>query len=340
MRIYSLLPTVLATSAMATAIAAQEPRVMRLGPGTIIPRDGGMFNLSTEDQPRAVIGISTTSAASSRDTLGVLVASVRSGSPAEKAGIEEGNRIASINGVSLKLAAADVGEDEMAGALSRRLSRELDKLKPGDEVQLAVYANGVTKSVKIKTISPDDLYATRAVRRNDERATLGLNLAVTGNARDSLGVFVMATEDGSPASKAGIEEGSRIASINGVDVRGSKADDDRDGFMVRTSAVNRLEREVSRLKPGDNVDLRVYYNGQYRNVKLTAGRLSDSPHRNRSVTILGGDNFIVSPMTARIDGVELGDQIRRSLQDAGMAASGALRNVGRAFGQFGNRVQW
>jgi S1-C subfamily serine protease len=338
MRIDSLLPTVLATSAMATAIAAQEPRIMRLGPGTIIPRDGGTYNLLTADQPRAVIGISTTSAASSRDTLGVLVASVRSGSPAEKAGIEEGNRIASINGVSLKLAAADVGDEEMAGSLSRRLSRELDKLKPGDEVQLSVYGNGTTKSVKIKTISPDDLYATRAVRRNDERATLGLDLAVTGNARDSLGVFVMATDDGSPAAKAGIEEGSRIASINGVDVRGTKADDD--DVMARTAGVNRLEREVSRLKPGDNVDLRVYYNGQYRNVKLTAGRLSDSPRRNRSLTILGGDNFMIPPMTARIDGVELGDQIRRSLKDAGVAASGALRDMGRAFGRFGNRVQW
>ena len=339
MRIYSLLPTVLATSAMATALAAQEPRIMRLGPGTIIPRDGGTYNLLTNEQPRAVIGISTTSAETSRDTLGVLVASVRAGSPAEKAGIEEGNRIAAINGVGLKLAAADVGDEEMAGSLSRRLSRELDKLKPGDEVQLSVYANGATKSIRVKTISPEDLYATRAVRRDDERATLGLNLAVTGNARDTLGVFVMATDEGSPAAKAGIEEGSRIASINGVDVRASKTNAD-EGVMSRTTGVNRLEREVSRLKPGDNVDLRVYYNGQYKNVKVTAGRLSDSARRGRSLTVLGGDGFMIPPMAMRIDGVEFGDQIRRGLGEARLATSGALRGVGRAFGGFGNRVQW
>ncbi|MEO7085318.1 MAG: PDZ domain-containing protein [Gemmatimonadaceae bacterium] len=339
MRIYSLLPTVLATSAMASALAAQEPRIMRLGPGTIIPRESGMRNLMLADEPKAVIGIATTSAASSRDTLGVLVASVRSGSPADKAGIEEGNRIASVNGVSLKLAAADVGDDEMAGALSRRLSRELDKLKPGDEVQLAVYANGATKTVRVKTVSPEDLYASGAVRRDDERATLGLNLAITGNSRDTLGVFVLSTDDGSPAAKAGIEEGSRIASINGVDVRGSKPSSD-DGMMMRTSGVSRLEREVSKLKPGDNVDLRVYFNGQYKNVKVAAGRLSDSPHRGRTMTIFGGDNFMIPPMAARIDGVELGDQIRRSFETARLSMDGALSGVGRALGRIGNRVQW
>ena len=46
---------------------------------------------------------------------------------------------------------------------------------------------------------------------------------MTGSSRDTLGVFVMSVEDGGPAAKAGIEEGTRIASINGVDVRGAHA---------------------------------------------------------------------------------------------------------------------
>ena len=41
-----------------------------------------------------------------------------SGGPAEKAGIEEGNRIAAINSVSL------AGDDELAGAMQSRLRRE------------------------------------------------------------------------------------------------------------------------------------------------------------------------------------------------------------------------
>ncbi|HEY4129709.1 MAG TPA: PDZ domain-containing protein, partial [Gemmatimonadaceae bacterium] len=225
MRIAALLPTVYAASLVATA-GAQTPRIMRIEPGfNDAPGTTGMRGFSF-DEPRAVVGITTSSSSNSRDTLGVLVASVRSGSPAEKAGIEEGNRIASVNGVSLKLAAVDVGDYEVANAMTRRLTRELDKLKPGDEVDLRVVANGQTKSVKVKTVSPEDLYDIGIRRRDSERPTLGLNLAMTGTSRDSVGVFVMGVDDNGPAAKAGIQEGARIASINGVDVRGKHVDDD------------------------------------------------------------------------------------------------------------------
>jgi C-terminal processing protease CtpA/Prc len=339
-----------AVCAAASPLIAQEPRVYRIGPGEILGAGGGMLGM---EMPRAVIGVGTTSGTTSRDTLGVLVSTVRAGSPAEKAGIEEGNRIASVNGLNVRLSAADIGDDQMGGIMSRRLSRELDKLRPGDEVELRVYAGSQWKTLKIKTVPPDDLYATSrstAPRRADERATLGINLAVTGSSRDTLGVFVMSVEDGGPAAKAGIEEGSRIASVNGVDVRGKTSRDEED-YLMRTSSVTRLEREIARVKPGDDVDLRVFYNGQYRNVKVKAGKFSDLPRRNRSVTITGGDNFVnpnfitpnfITPriITApRIGGfrgdfgpalrdMDIGGEIRRALEG------------GRAFGRFGNRIDW
>src|SRR3954468_2114713 len=139
MRLFALLPTVLAASAVASG-NAQNPRIIAGRPGAVYMPGGRGF--SWNEDPRAVIGVTTSGAATTRDTLGVLVSSVRSGSPAEKAGLEEGNRIASVNGVSLKLSAADVGDPDMAGVMTRRLSRELDKLKPGDDVDLRVYANG------------------------------------------------------------------------------------------------------------------------------------------------------------------------------------------------------
>ena len=43
--------------------------------------------------------------------------------------------------------------------------------------------------------------------------------------------------------------------------------------------IRRLQREVSRLRPGDNVDLRVYANGDYRSVRLRVARASDLPRR-------------------------------------------------------------
>lgn len=290
--------------------------------------------------PRAVIGITTSSSASSRDTLGVFVSEVRSGSPAEKSGIEEGNRIASINGVSLRLSAADVGEPEMAGIMTRRLTRELDKLKPGDEVDLRVYAGGQFKNVKVKTVAPDDLYEAAVRPSMSERATLGLRLASTGSARDTLGAFVIGVVDDGPAAKAGIEEGSRIASINGVDVRGRRSGDEDDVFM-RTLGVSRLEREVSKLKPGDDANLRVYYNGQYRNITVKTARASDLPRSGRSITIMGGDNMML-PSTARIDidGARIGEEMRAALERARVATGGALIGAGRTLGRFGNRVDW
>lgn len=337
MRVPALLPTIFIASAAASALLAQPSRITRIGPSTIYGGGPGVYRVFG-DEPRAIIGVSTTNSSTSRDTLGVLVSTVRSGSPAEKAGIEEGNRIASINGVSLKLAAADVGDDQMAGVLSRRLSRELDKLRPGDEVDLRVYANGQLKSVKIKTIAPEDIDA-RLTRRVDERPTLGLNLASTGSTRDTIGVFVMSVDDGGPAAKAGIEEGSRIASINGVDLKGRKIDDE--DYVFRRSNVTRLGDEVARLKAGDVADLRVYFNGQYRNVKVTVGRMGDLPRRNRAVHIMGGDSFTIPPMDGfnlDINGVEIGDQVRRALDEAHMATR--LEPLGQLLGRFGGRLNW
>jgi predicted metalloprotease with PDZ domain len=337
MRVPALLPTVFIASAAASALLAQQPRITRIGPSTIIGKGPGSWSYAGD--PRAVVGVSTTNASSSRDTLGVLVASVRSGSPADKAGIEEGNRIASIDGVNLKLAAADIGDDQMAGVLSRRLSRELEKLKPGDEVDLQVYANGQTKNIKVKTIASEDL--DDRMRRMDDRPTLGLNLATTGTARDTIGVFVMAVEEGGPAAKAGLEEGTRIASINGVDLKGRKADDD--DFVFRRSNVTKLGDEVSRMKVGDVADLRVYYNGQYRNVKVTVGKMGDLPRHNRTVRVIGGDSFTMPPMPSfnlDISGVEIGDKVRRALDEAGVGTARGFDKINQVMSRFGRRVDW
>jgi len=336
MRSLKLLPfTAVALSAVAVA---QTPRVYRVEPST-----APLFGQAFMNEPRAVIGVTTSGSANSRDTLGVLVSSVRPGSPAEKAGIEEGNRIASVNGVSLRLSSADVGDYDMANVMTRRLTRELDKLHPGDDVDLRVYANGQTKAVKVKTVAPEELYeATRPVRRDAERPTLGLRLASTGSPRDTIGVFVIGVDEAGPAAKAGIEEGSRIASINGVDVRGKNSEDD-EFFIFRSSSINRCEREINKLKPGDDATLRVVYNGQARNVTLKVARMSDLPRRGRSMTIIGGDTPVALPPVSanvNIDGERIGETVRRAIESARTTTNGALAGVGRVMAGFGNRVSW
>lgn len=113
------------------------------------------------------------------------------------------------------------------------------------------------------------------------RAALGLELRVTGTKRDTLGVFVEAVTPKGPAEAAGIVEGDRIASINGVDVRTSSADAEDE--LANELASRRLSREVRKLTPGARVNLRVYSGGRFRDVQVTAGKASEVMRLGRQV---------------------------------------------------------
>jgi len=112
------------------------------------------FGRAHDDGP--AIGVETRSG-SVRDTLGVLVIGITPNGPADKAGIEEGDRIASANGIDLRLAPADATDREMRGLMSRRLARAVQKVKAGDVVELRVYHDGQYKTVKVTTVKAADL---------------------------------------------------------------------------------------------------------------------------------------------------------------------------------------
>lgn len=316
MRIHTALVSTLSLIALSAASSQ----------GVVIGRGGGrgmapaaIAMAGRMDAPRAVIGVSTSTGTGARDTLGLLVSSVTRNGPAEKAGIEEGNRISSINGVSLKLAAADLNDPDMEGIMSRRLMRELDKAKPGDDVDLRVYGSGQTRSIKVKTVSRDSLYDNMfaSSRRSlDDRPTLGIGISSSGSKRDTLGIFVMSVEEDGPAAKAGIEEGQRIAAINGADVRVSREDAGDD--MVSSSRINRFQRELQKTKAGDVVTLRVYGNGQYKDVKVNVVEAS-SLNRSRTVRILRG-----FPSAMMIDGDAIGQTVDRALDEARAAAAAGV----------------
>lgn len=98
---------------------------------------------------RAALGVSLATMGNARDTLGVFVTSVVTDGPAERAGLVEGDRIAAINGVDLRVPREDVA-DPMAGqARVSRLQRELAKVAPGATVTLRVYSAGRTREVTV-----------------------------------------------------------------------------------------------------------------------------------------------------------------------------------------------
>lgn len=290
----------LATVAGATAATAHAQVTISRAPTATVYRYS-----SDEPSNRAAIGIGTGMTGTLRDTLGVLITSITRGGPAEKAGLEEGNRIAAINNVSLRANAADIEDSDMSNALTRRLTRELAKSKPGDEVELRVYREGRMQDIKLKTTDADSLFrpaGTRAMATKadaENRPTLGISIGSTGSRRDTLGVLVMSVADSSTASRAGIEEGNRIAAINGINLR--VAHEDAGDRYLSSAKAQRLQREVSQLKVGDNATLRVYSNGQFRDVPVKVGRAGDLPKGQGGMTFIGGDGFFsgrMAPMPA------------------------------------------
>ena len=305
MRTLVLLPA-LAGSLIAASDVAAQVRV-QTAPGG--------FAYAFGDPDRPMIGVSTRSSGK-RDTLGLLVESVTRDGPAEKAGIEEGDRLVSVNTVNLRLAAADAGESDMEGVANRRLIRELEKLKAGDEVELRVYRDGNTRTVRVKTVAADELnqgmFATTSgsLRRvSRDRAVLGISLGGNGSRRDTLGILVVGVANEGPAAKAGIDEGDRVMSINGVDLR--VAGEDAGDSQASNARINRLNREMEKVKAGDAVELRVYSAGQVKTVRVEAAKASDVEGEGfffdggkggiRSITIPRGTAIRVRPPSAEFD---------------------------------------
>lgn len=304
-----------------------------------VPRAGVMTRLERDDSERAMLGI-TTSSGGIRDTLGLLVASVTASGPADKAGLMEGDRIQSINGVSLRLKRDDASDPYMQGINQNRLTREMRKVKPGDEVTLEVWGSGRSRTLKVKTVAADALTSATTTRdvwtSSDDRAALGVYLNATGSKRDTIGVFVSEVAEGGPAEKAGIYEGDRLASINGEDLRVAR--EDAGDPNAASARVDRLQREVQRLKAGDVADLVVVSGGRSRTVHVTTERAGDVKGMDAGFDFGNGANMrtftipngrrgvIVRPQggTVRVmpriemrrdaDGAEIRSEIEDSLQ--------------------------
>ena len=105
---------------------------------------------TTDPDPRTRLGIEVSMSGTSRDTLGLLVSSVVSGSPADQAGLQERERIAEVNGMSLRVSREDVGSSEAQELVYRRLARELEALRPGDAVSMRVYGSTRARTVTIR----------------------------------------------------------------------------------------------------------------------------------------------------------------------------------------------
>ena len=242
-----------------------------------------------------------------RDTLGVLVSSVVEDGPAAQAGIKSGDRIVAIDGVNLRMTRLDAEDAMLNGMMNRRLTRTLDAKKPGDEVELRLWSDGTTRTVRVKTVAARDLVQTReraatALRERitgADRAALGLSLGGTASRRDTLGVLIIGVTTDGPAEKAGLVEGDRIARINDIDLRVPR-EDAGDAALSR-ARVSRLTREIGKLKVGDAVTLSVWSGGRQRDVRITTVRAGEL--RSENLQMFFGDGaFHIMP---RLEGLNV-----------------------------------
>jgi S1-C subfamily serine protease len=102
----------------------------------------------------AILGMNVSVSGTDRDTIGLLVSNVVRGGPADQAGVDEGNRLAAINGVSLRIDAESVGQRDASDGVFRRLARELGELRPGDDVTLRLFGGGRFRMVSLHPTVP------------------------------------------------------------------------------------------------------------------------------------------------------------------------------------------
>jgi serine protease Do len=264
---------------------AQRPRVAPV-PGVVsVPGDMATpraFAMIAPSLNRAALGVGLRTGTRA-DTLGLEITDVTPDGPAAKAGLAKGMRIEEINGVSLRLSADDAEDPRTADAGYRRLQRAMAQVEPGDVVTLRIRGGAQRRTVSVATVSSAELARARTVsivgtaRANREaqrnRASIGIGVTSSGNARDTLGLFITSVTGNGPADSAGIVEGERIAAVNGVDVRVPPEDvgDDQAG----AARLARLVRTLDGVSPGDRIMLRVFGGGRYRDVPLSAGAASE-----------------------------------------------------------------
>ncbi len=242
--------------------APEAPDLARRWPGGMIYLNG-----RTITGDGAYLGITPDYDSGAADTLGLLVQDVEPGMAAEKAGIRRGDRLVSIDGIDLRVDPGDLGDSAGEVLPESRLRRFLAKKKAGDATDVVVYADG-RKETRRVILSESPLARTLgSMRERTGRRVLGVSFSQRGSMRDTAGLLISYISGGSAADRAGLNEGDRVVSIDGTDLRVAAADaGSSEGVEAR---ISRLRRALDAAKDSQPVRLEVLSDGRRRTISVT-----------------------------------------------------------------------
>ena len=142
-------------------------------------------SMRTLSTGRRVLGVSFSERGSSRDSAGLLVTSVATGGAADKAGISEGDRIVSIDGVDLRVPPSDAGSSEGVQARVSHLRRALDASRDSQAVRLEVLSEGRRRTVTVVPTRERGFTFTTGGSLGGMRSLDGLAADIQGSIRSS-----------------------------------------------------------------------------------------------------------------------------------------------------------
>ena len=98
---------------------------------------------------RRSVGLGFSQRGSMRDTAGLLIISITSGSAAETAGLVEGDRLVSIDGTDLRVPTVDAGSRDGVEARVSRFRRAIESARDSQPVRLEVLSEGRRRTVNV-----------------------------------------------------------------------------------------------------------------------------------------------------------------------------------------------
>jgi serine protease Do len=221
---------------------------------------------------------------------GFLVTGVNEGSPADKAGIRGGDKVANINGREIRL-----GGDIVLKIDNQEVRKIEDMLtylerhqQVGDTVQLTILRDGKPQAVNITLTARPESNQLQAAQEEEQRPSLGISganvtpaIAKAMNLTQTTGFLVVDIIAEGPADKAGIRGGYVVANINGTEIElGGDVILRIDNKTVNT--IDDIHSYLDTKKVGDRIQLTILRDGQIENVSVQLGPSSATVGSNES----------------------------------------------------------